>query len=159
MVYIPLKNTVAPLPQGSNGSLCSSVLVTTEQNAMAQNKLNQLAGSGRRKSKQIKGGAADSILVPVVQPIFKDTCSGNNTISANVRNLTILGATENENSKYDSLVGVKTGGNKRSTLKGGKHVHWGCMSGGKSRRKKSIKKMRRSKRSRRRGRGRGRKSK
>jgi len=152
MVYTPPQNTVAPLPQGSNGSLCSSVLVTTEQNAMAQNKLNQLAGSRRRKL--IKGGTADLILVPAVQPIFKDTGAENNTISANLINLTKLGATENANQQFDACVGQGSscgmiGGKKRSTLKGGQHVHWGCMSGGKSRRKKSIRKRRRSRRSRR----------
>lgn len=151
MVYIPLQNTVAPLPEGSNGSLCSSIQVTTEQNAMAQNKLNHIGGFRRRrqKSRKFKGGASD-ITVPAIQPIFKDTGSGNNTISANVKNLTILGATENENCKYDSLVGVKTGGKKRSTFKGGQNVHWGCMSGGKSRRKKSCRRKSRRKSRRRR---------
>ena len=150
-VYTPLPNTVAPLPEGSNGSLCSSIQVTTEKNAMAQNKLNHIGGSRRRrqKSRQFKGGA--NITVPVVQPLFIETGYGNNTISANVKNLTILGATENENCKYDSLVGVKTGGKKSSTFKGGQHVHWGCMSGGKSRRKKGSRiKKRKSRRSRRR---------
>jgi len=145
MVYRPLQNTVAPLPQGSNGSLSSSIRVTTEKNAMAQNRLNKIGGS--RRHKRIKGGS--NITVPVIRPIFKDTGSGNNTISANVKNLTILGATENENCKYDSLVGVKTGGKKRSTFKGGRHVHWGCMSGGKSRRKKSSRRKRRKTRRRR----------
>lgn len=153
-VYKPPENEVAAPPEGSNGSIYSSVQVITAKNAMTQNKLNNIVGGSRRrrqrqKSRKFKGGASDSITVPVIRPIFKDTGSGNNTISANVKNLTILGATENENCKYDSLVGVKTGGKKSSTFKGGQHVHWGCMSGGKSRRKKGSRRKRRKSRRRR----------
>ena len=134
--YTPPQLTVKPYPPGASGMRSASI-ANNNNSAIQQNKLNQLAGS--KKIRRFKGGATGSTIpVPVIPNPVPETGSGNNTISANVTNSTKVGATENANSKYDNLVGtkVKTGGKKRSTFKGGRHVHWGCMSGGKSRRKK-----------------------
>jgi hypothetical protein len=144
--YEPPQLTVQPYPPGASGMRSASI-ANNNNSAIQQNKLNKIGGKRRRKSKRFKGGA--TIQVPVIPNPVPETGSGENTISANVKNSTIVGATQSENSKYDNLVGtkeVKTGGKKRSTFKGGRHVHWGCMSGGKSRRKKGIRKSRKSRR-------------
>jgi hypothetical protein len=137
--YEPPQLTVAPYPPGAT-SMRSASIANNNNSAIQQNKLNKIGGKRRRKSKRFKGGASGStIQVPVIPNPVPETGSGQNTISANVTNSTKVGATENANSKYDNLVGtkaVKTGGKKISTFRGGRHVHWGCMSGGKSRRKK-----------------------
>ena len=149
--YTPPQLTVKPYPPGASGMRSASI-ANNNNSAIQQNKLNQLAGSKKRR--RFKGGGAtgSTITVPVVPNPVPETGSGNNTISANVTNSTQIGAAENANSKYDNLVGtkVKTGGKKRSTFKGGRHVHWGCMSGGKSRIKKGSRKSRRKSRRRRR---------
>ncbi len=152
--YTPPQLTVKPYPPGASGMRSASI-ANTNNSAAQQNDLNKIGGKRRRK---FKGGAVSgsTITVPVVPNPVPETGSGNNTVSSNVTNSTQIGATENANSKYDDLVGtkgVKTGGKKRSTFKGGRHVHWGCMSGGKSRRKKcSRRKGRKSCRRRSRGR-------
>ena len=142
MVYTPPQNTVVALPEGAT-SMRSASIANTNSVAAKQNELNQMAGSRRRKSRRFRGGATtgtnttnttnQTIPVPVVAVPFKETGGGQNTTSSNVTKSTQVGAAENANSKYDNLVGtkVKTGGKKRSTFKGGRHVHWGCMSGGK----------------------------
>ena len=164
MVYTPPQNTVVALPEGAT-SMRSASIANTNSVAAKQNELNQMAGSRRRKSRRFRGGATtgtnttnttnQTIPVPVVAVPFKETGGGQNTTSSNVTRSTQVGATENANSQYDNLVGVKTGGRKRSTLKGGWPL-WGCMSGGVSRRKKGSRQKRKGKKSRRR---RGRKSK
>ena len=146
--YTPPQLTVKPYPPGASGMRSASI-ANNNNSATQQNDLNKIGGRRRRK---FKGGATATITVPVVPNPVPVTGSGDNTVSANVTNSTKVGATENANSQYDSLVGtkaIKTGGKKRSTFKGGRHnhVHWGCMSGGKSRRKKgSRRKMRKSRR-------------
>jgi len=151
--YKPPELTVKPYPPGASGMRSASI-ANNNNSANQQNELNKIGGTRRRKFKRIRGGATGStITVPVVPNPVPETGSGQNTTSANVTNSTKVGAAESANSKYDACVGQgascgMSGGKKRSTFKGGKHVHWGCMSGGVSRRKKGSRKSRRKKGSR-----------
>jgi hypothetical protein len=136
--YTPPAQQLAPPPPGSNGSLYSSAGAITKNNATSQNNLNKIGGS--RRHMRFKGGATDSIVVTPMRVPYPETGRGDQTTSANVTNSTKVGASLNANQQYDACVGQgascgMSGGKK---LAGGL-PNWRCMSGGKSRRRKTRK--------------------
>lgn len=148
MVYTPPQQQLAAPPAGSNGSIYGNSNAIAANNALAQNNLANIGKGGSRR--RFKGGATNlnpapapapapaPIVVPPVQIPYKDP--GNMT-NANVTNSTMLGATLNANSQFDACVGSTNpacGQVAGGKIKGG-WPNWGCMSGGK-RKRKSIKK-------------------
>jgi hypothetical protein len=133
--YKPPESQVAAPPQGSNGSIYSSVGAISKLNAETQNNLNKIGGRRRirRSRRHIKGGAPpgpviahaeitnapapvpattqapvstnNTITVPVVKPLYPETGTGSQTTASNVANSTKVGAELNANKQYDSCVG------------------------------------------------------
>ena len=130
MVYTPIPAIVKPPIEGTDGSMRSSVIASTNQSAARQNEINRIGGR-----KRLKGGA--DIIVPAMRIPYQEQNAGNQSTSASITNSTILGAGLAANSEYDGLVGQKAGG----------WPHWGCLSGGKHRTKRSLKQSRRKSRS------------
>lgn len=149
MVYTPPQQQLAAPPAGSDGSIYSNSNAIAANNAQSQNNLAKIGKGGSRR--RFKGGAtnlspapaapAAPIVVPPVQVPYKEAGAGTNTTSANVSNSTMVGAALNANSQFDACVGSsnpacgQAGGRK---IQGG-WPNWGCMSGGKRKRKSSKK--------------------
>lgn len=119
-------------PPGSNGSLQQNNTAITNQNTQRQ-MAARFGGS--------KGGA---VVVPPVQISYKEGGVGNTNTSSNITNSTKTQADLFAAQKYDNEVGpvqpVQSAGQKKSRsrkLTGGWPA-WGCMSGGKSRRRRKT---------------------
>jgi hypothetical protein len=115
---------VAPAPPGSNGSIHQNNTALTNRANDTQIK----AKFGGAKSKSAKGGA---VTVPPIQINYKETGVNNTSTQANVTASTRTQSDLYAAKQYDGLVGQKAG---RKLTKGGWPA-WGCMSGGKRKRK------------------------
>jgi hypothetical protein len=139
--------TVAAPQPGSNGSI--------QQNNTAminQNTEKQMAARFGGARKRFRGGASNgTIVVPPMQINYRDTGTGNTKTTTNVTDITKTQSTLYANQEYDGLVGQKAG-RKRSykrnykrsrsrKLVGGQVPTWGCMSGGKSKKRKRCYKL------------------
>lgn len=133
--------TAKPLPAGATSPM-NAGYIKSQQQAAQQTALigtGKTGGSGKR----IRGGAA-SILVPAVPA---GTVDGEST-QANYTKITTLAQTGSANSVYDNASSqaqtAQIAANQNQIYKGGKkggsHVKWGCMSGGKTKRKYKKKK-------------------
>jgi hypothetical protein len=125
----------APLP-GSNGSIHENNSAMIKQSS--QNQVNGRFGGS-------KGGA---VTIPPVQVNYKESGVGNTSTNGNVAAITRTQTNIYAAKEFDSQVGQKAGRRRskshrltkgRQLTKGGWPA-WGCMSGGKRRRRKSCKK-------------------
>jgi hypothetical protein len=123
----------APL-LGSNGSIHENNSAMIKQSS--QNQVNSRFGGS-------KGGA---VTIPPVQVNYKESGVGNTSTNGNVTALTRTQTDIYAAKQFDSAVGQKAGRrrckskkSKSKRLTGGWPA-WGCMSGGKRRRRKSCKK-------------------
>jgi len=110
---------VAPAPPGSNGSIHQNNTALTNRSNDTQIKA-KFGGA--------KGGA---VTVPPIQINYKETGVNNTSTQANVTASTRTQSDLYAAKQYDGLVGQKAG---RKLTKGGWPA-WGCMSGGKRKRK------------------------
>jgi hypothetical protein len=137
----------APQP-GSNGSIQQNNTALTNQNTQ-----RQMAARFGGSRKVLKGG----FVVPPVKVSYTETGVGNTSTANNVTGLAKTQADLDAQAKLDSDVGPvqpvqKAGRSSKSHSLTGGWPAWGCMSGGKSRRKcrcKSCRKSRKSRKSRR----------
>jgi hypothetical protein len=128
---------VAAPPQGSNGSIQQNNTALANQNTQ-----RQMAARFGGSRKVLKGG----LVVPPVKVSYNDTGVGNTNTSANITNSTKVQADLYAAKEYDSQVGPvqKAGRSKKSRKLTGGWPAWGCMSGGKTRRKYRCKSCRKS---------------
>ena len=119
---------VAAPPSGSNGSIQQNNTALTQQNTQRQ----MAARFGGSRKKQ-KGG----LVVPPVKVSYTETGVGNTSTSNNVTNSARTQADLTAQAKLDSEVGpvqpIQKAGRSRQ-LTGGWPA-WGCMSGGRKRRR------------------------
>ena len=146
------KQTLIPLAPGAT-SIRDSGIVTQNINSKMQNTLiNGTTKGGRRiKTKLTKGGAATITVQPVPANGLQNTAAQQNYTA-----LTTAAAVQNRQAAYDGLVGQPQAATavvaaKQAALSGGKRTKtrtrtrtrkyyggklvWGCLSGGKHKRK------------------------
>lgn len=125
-------------PLGSNGSLQQNNTAITNQNTQ-----RQMAARFGGSRKILKGGA---VVVPPVQISYKEGGVGNTNTSSNITNSTKTQSELFAAKEYDNQVGpvqpVQKAGRKKSRSRSRKLTGgwpaWGCMSGGKSRRRRKT---------------------
>ena len=151
--------STAPPPQsvgfpGNASSARDAAIVTNQQSSNLLNKLVKTSSGGKRKK---RGGNANTntVVVPLIQPLYKDVAAPNQTAQAVTLNSV---AQTNQLSLNNKLTGSSVspaqpipasqlkGGKKTKKRRrrhfGGTHIMgpnktWGCYSGGKLQRKKS----------------------
>ena len=151
---------VLPPPAGSNGSIHQNAAALNNQSIAKQTAINNTGGSRRRsksrrsKSRRSKSrrrfsnkrkGGAGTITVAVPPVSYPETGASNQTIAGVSTQATSVGTSGTENGKFDTCLGAGPtctagikGGRSKRRMKGGCPSPWGCMSGGK-RRKRSKK--------------------
>jgi len=130
--------TQASFANGAGNARDSAIQQQVDMNQM-QNNLNKVAAGGRRR-RRYRGGA-DQIAVPQFQMQYKPTggpgTNPNDQVAQSMKTFTQA----NTNSSYDNQASIM--GGRRKYRKGGNADWvWGCVSGGKSKRRRNSRKSR-----------------
>ena len=140
---------VAAAPSGSNGSIQENNTAMTQQTTQ-----RQLAARFGGSRKVLKGG----LVVPPVRMNYPDGGAGNTSTGNNITASAKTTADLTASAEFDKQVAPVQKGGRRKKLVGG-WPEWGCMSGGRKRRKSRKSRKSRKLKSRKRNSYRRRKSK
>jgi hypothetical protein len=116
---------VAAAPSGSNGSIQENNTAMTQQTTQ-----RQLAARFGGSRKVLKGG----LVVPPVRMNYPESGTGNTSTGNNITASAKTTADLSASAEFDKQVGPVQKAGRRKKLVGG-WPEWGCMSGGRKRRK------------------------
>jgi hypothetical protein len=116
---------VSAAPSGSNGSIQENNTAMTQQTTQ-----RQLAARFGGSRKVLKGG----LVVPPVRMNYPDVGAGNTSTGNNITASAKTTADLSASAEFDKQVGPVQKAGRRKKLVGGWPA-WGCMSGGRKRRK------------------------